>query len=45
MKEAALYKKAADNSTDCHLCAHRCHIAAGKRGRCGVRENRGGTLY
>jgi len=45
MKEAALYKKAADNSTDCHLCAHRCRIAPGKRGRCGVRENRDGTLY
>ena len=29
----------------CHLCAHRCLIASGGRGVCGVRENRDGTLY
>jgi pyruvate formate lyase activating enzyme len=27
------------------LCAHRCRISGGERGLCGVRENRGGTLY
>ncbi len=29
----------------CELCPRRCGIANGKRGECGVRENRGGTLY
>jgi pyruvate formate lyase activating enzyme len=28
----------------CDLCPHRCRIADGKTGICGVRENRGGTL-
>ncbi|MCD6289451.1 MAG: AmmeMemoRadiSam system radical SAM enzyme [Anaerolineae bacterium] len=29
----------------CNLCPHRCVIADGERGRCRVRENRGGRLY
>lgn len=29
----------------CGLCPHRCRIAPGKSGICGVRENRGGTLF
>ncbi len=29
----------------CDLCPHRCRIAEGKTGICGVRENRGGTLH
>ncbi|HDK41253.1 MAG TPA: AmmeMemoRadiSam system radical SAM enzyme, partial [Nitrospirae bacterium] len=29
----------------CALCAHRCVIAEGRRGKCGVRENRKGVLY
>ncbi len=29
----------------CNLCPHRCIIADGERGRCRVRENRGGQLY
>jgi len=29
----------------CGLCPHRCRIAGGNAGICGVRENRGGTLY
>lgn len=28
----------------CDLCAHLCEIADGARGRCGVRENRGGAI-
>ena len=28
----------------CYLCAHHCRIAPGERGRCGVRENKDGTL-
>lgn len=45
MKEAILYEKLDDDSVRCHLCAHRCRIAPGKVGICGVRENRNGTLY
>jgi pyruvate formate lyase activating enzyme len=33
-----------DKSVDCFLCAHRCHIAPGRRGVCRVRENRDGAL-
>lgn len=29
----------------CFLCSHHCLIADGKRGICGVRENRGGRLH
>lgn len=29
----------------CSLCPHTCLIADGKRGLCGVRENRGGKLF
>lgn len=28
----------------CFLCAHRCRVAPGERGLCGVRENQEGTL-
>ncbi|MBD3387717.1 MAG: AmmeMemoRadiSam system radical SAM enzyme [Candidatus Altiarchaeales archaeon] len=44
MKEAMLYE-GLDGSVRCGLCPHRCTIADGGRGLCGVRENRGGTLY
>src|SRR5665648_923666 len=29
----------------CGLCPHRCRIGEGTAGICGVRENRGGTLF
>jgi pyruvate formate lyase activating enzyme len=29
----------------CGVCAHRCLVRPGRRGICGVRENRGGTLW
>jgi pyruvate formate lyase activating enzyme len=45
MKEAMLYQRLADGRVQCQLCAHRCRIADGARGLCGVRENRQGTLY
>ncbi len=45
MKEAILYKKIGENLADCFLCAHHCRIKPGRRGKCGVRENRDGTLY
>lgn len=49
MKEARLYIREnlrEDNqAVICALCRHRCRINPGKRGRCGVRENREGVLY
>jgi len=45
MEEAMLYEKLPNNRVRCNLCAHRCVIAQGKKGICGVRKNRGGTLY
>ena len=34
-----------ERAVKCGLCRHQCLIKAGKRGLCGVRENRKGTLY
>jgi pyruvate formate lyase activating enzyme len=45
MKEAMFYKTGKENEVVCELCNHRCHISDGKRGLCGVRENRDGVLY
>ena len=45
MKEAMFYEKLADKAVRCHLCSHRCMIVESRRGICGVRENRKGTLY
>lgn len=45
MMEAILYQKGDHDGVICSLCAHGCHIPEGKRGLCGVRENRGGVLY
>lgn len=45
MKEARWYEKLSDNRVRCDLCNHRCVIETGKRGVCGVRENRDGILY
>ena len=45
MKEAMFYVQEGDNRLRCGLCRHRCLISDGARGICGVRENRGGTLY
>lgn len=45
MKEAMLYQKLEAGKLKCAVCSHRCTIAEGKRGICGVRENRQGTLY
>jgi len=45
MKEALFYEKREEKTVQCMLCRHRCIIGAGKRGICGVRENRDGTLY
>ena len=44
MKEAMFYRKLEDSKVACSLCAQYCRIEPGKRGQCGVRENRDGTL-
>jgi pyruvate formate lyase activating enzyme len=45
MKEAMFYEKLEKQRVRCFLCAHHCIISEDKRGICGVRENRQGTLY
>ncbi len=45
MKEARFWNKADDGKVQCFLCAHRCLVAEGKVGICGVRRNEGGVLY
>ncbi len=45
MKEAMFYEKVDDGKVKCGLCRFRCLIPQGKRGICGVRENREGVLY
>lgn len=45
IREAMLYERLAEGRVHCSLCAHRCKIQPGRRGLCGVRENKDGTLY
>ena len=45
MKEAMFYEMLDEREVHCNLCNHRCKIREGKRGICGVRENRDGKLY
>ena len=45
MKEAMFYTSVAEGVIRCNLCSHRCKIKKGKRGICGVRENRDGKLF
>jgi len=45
MKEALHWKSVGGNKVKCGLCAHNCGISEGKRGICGVRLNKEGTLY
>ena len=40
IREAMLYRPGEGQKVECFLCAHRCLIAPGKFGICGVRENR-----
>lgn len=44
-REAMLYDKLTDKNVHCNLCAHGCVIKPGRRGICGVRENKDGVLY
>ena len=45
MLEARYYKKTSHLKTKCFLCPHECIIREDARGICGVRKNKGGTLY
>ena len=45
MKEALFFERLGDKQVRCGLCRHRCTIGEGRRGICGVRENRDGTLF
>jgi len=45
MQEAMFFKREDDALVRCGLCRFHCLIKDGARGICGVRENRGGTLY
>ncbi|MEA3469169.1 MAG: AmmeMemoRadiSam system radical SAM enzyme [Thermodesulfobacteriota bacterium] len=45
MHEALFYQAGKEGEVICGLCNHHCHIKVGKRGICGVRENRDGKLY
>jgi len=45
MKEVYLYKKLKHKKVQCQTCSHYCIIEEGKRGICGVRENKVGKLY
>jgi pyruvate formate lyase activating enzyme len=44
MHPKALFYHQEKDAVVCELCAHGCTIKAGRRGICGVRENRGGAL-
>jgi pyruvate formate lyase activating enzyme len=44
-REARHYTKLGDGRVQCRLCPHFCAIEDGSRGKCNLRENRGGTLY
>ncbi len=43
-REAAYWRPDGD-AVRCGLCPHRCRIPEGRKGICGIRENRGGVLY
>ncbi|ORJ62982.1 AmmeMemoRadiSam system radical SAM enzyme [Geothermobacter hydrogeniphilus] len=45
MHEARFWKKGEGQAVRCGLCRFQCTIPVGRQGRCGVRENRDGTLY
>ena len=42
--KAWFYDTMQDQRVRCRLCSHMCVIGNGKRGICGVRENRDGIL-
>ncbi len=40
-----MFYESLNGKVTCHLCNHNCAIKEGRRGICGVRENREGKLY
>jgi pyruvate formate lyase activating enzyme len=44
LMEALLWEKREDGKIQCRVCPHACVVANGKRGVCGVRENREGSM-
>jgi len=45
LHEAMFFERLEGGKVKCHLCHQHCTVRDGQRGFCGVRENRGGTLY
>ncbi len=45
LHRAQFWEAAEDGRVRCNLCRFHCVVADGRRGRCGVRENRAGVLY
>ncbi|MEH0023087.1 MAG: AmmeMemoRadiSam system radical SAM enzyme [Desulfobacter sp.] len=45
MKKALFFDTLEGGRVKCLACSHYCRIEPGKTGICGVRENRGGTLF
>ncbi len=45
MAREALFYEGGDGAVRCLTCARECVIREGRRGVCGVRENKGGKLY
>jgi len=45
MERAMLWESLKNKKVKCYLCARKCVIDNGKRGFCGVRENREGKLF
>ncbi|MFO7570114.1 MAG: AmmeMemoRadiSam system radical SAM enzyme [Smithellaceae bacterium] len=45
IRKAMLYDPLEDQRVQCCLCAHRCKVNPGRRGLCGVRENKDGAFY
>jgi len=43
--EALLWEPRDESKVKCQLCSHRCVVKPGKRGLCGVRENKAGALH
>ncbi|ADP87032.1 AmmeMemoRadiSam system radical SAM enzyme [Nitratidesulfovibrio vulgaris] len=45
IRRASLWKPLSQQRVHCRLCSHYCIVPEGRSGRCGVRHNKGGTLY
>jgi len=44
-REAGFYRKLPNLKIECELCPRACEVGDGKRGYCGVRENRAGVFF